>query len=118
MRMNVPAGPEQSETVSRLQPVSAVTSETAHGSAAPGFLRLLLIEDSANDAELLVDALLEGGYAPDVTRVESRPALLSALDRRTWDLVLCDYTMPQFSGLEALTLVHSHAPDLPFIFVS
>jgi DNA-binding response OmpR family regulator len=81
-------------------------------------LRLLLIEDSEHDAELLLAHLQQGGYEPDWERVESEEALNAALDRKTWDLVIADYTMPGFSGTAALSILRSRGFDMPFIFVS
>ena len=61
-------------------------------------LRLLLVEDSENDATLLIEYLRQGGYEPDYTRVDNEKALTAALDQHDWDLVIADYTMPGFSG--------------------
>ena len=55
-------------------------------------LRLLLVEDSENDAALLIEHLRQGGYDPDCIRIDSSDALKSALERE-WDLVIADYTM-------------------------
>ena len=60
-------------------------------------LRLLLVEDSENDAMLLVEHLRQGGYVPEYVRVDSAKALSEALDRHEWDLIIADYTMPGFS---------------------
>jgi diguanylate cyclase (GGDEF)-like protein len=81
-------------------------------------LRLLLVEDSENDATLLLEFLRQGGYAPEHTRVDSAEALNEALERTEWDLVIADYTMPGFSGTAALTIVRERGLDVPFIFVS
>jgi diguanylate cyclase (GGDEF)-like protein len=81
-------------------------------------LHLLLVEDSAEDAVLIVDALEQGGYTVAMERVWAAGPLLDALDRQTWDIVIADYTMPGFSGAAALHLVRERQPDLPFIFVS
>ena len=81
-------------------------------------LRLLMIEDSADDAALLARELQRAGYAPDVERVQSAPDLIAALDRGPWDLIVGDNSMPGFSGTEALGLVRSRGIDTPFIFVS
>ena len=81
-------------------------------------LRLLLVEDSEADATLLVEYLRQGGYEPDVTRVDSAKALSRALDSDDWDLVIADYTMPGFSGSAALTIVRDRGLEVPFIFVS
>jgi diguanylate cyclase len=81
-------------------------------------LRLLLVEDSENDAELLLEHLCAGGYEPTCTRVDSAAALGEALGRRDWDVVIADYTMPGFCGSEALSIVRNSGLELPFIFVS
>jgi signal transduction histidine kinase len=80
-------------------------------------LRVLMVEDSEDDALLVQLELRRGGYAVDVRRVESRDALGDAL-RERWDVVISDYAMPRLTGLEALRLVREAAPDLPFILVS
>jgi len=80
-------------------------------------VRVLIVEDSENDALLLVDFLRGGGLAPEWRRVQSRAELAAELEAR-WDLVLCDYTMPGFDGLQALQVVQERDPDLPLIFVS
>jgi len=80
-------------------------------------IRLLLVEDSENDATLLVEYLRHGGYDPECTRVDSAKALSEALER-DWDLVIADYTMPGFSGTAALTMVRDRGLEVPFIFVS
>src|SRR5258705_9758012 len=84
----------------------------------PSLLRLLLIEDSEDDAELVARALTKTGFAVSATRVDTAEALRSALNGHTWDLAIADFTMPQFSGAKALAIVREHDADLPFIFVS
>ena len=81
-------------------------------------LRLLLIEDSEDDAALVVRALTAVGYVVMAERVETPETLEAALDRQAWDLVIADYTMPRFSGLAALELLRKRDLDVPFIFVS
>jgi PAS domain S-box-containing protein len=81
-------------------------------------LRLLIVEDSEADAELLLRELTRGGYEPAWERVASAAGLTAALDRQSWDLVIADNSMPGFSGMEALALVRARRPDLPFICVS
>jgi signal transduction histidine kinase len=81
-------------------------------------LRVLLVEDSPDDAELILHALERGGYRVTSERVDTRHDLAEALERSRWDIVLSDYAMPQFSGPEALTLVKAKGLDLPFIIVS
>jgi diguanylate cyclase len=81
-------------------------------------LRLLLIEDSENDALLVVHELTRAGFTVTPERVQSAEALADALEREPWDLAIADYTMPQFSGTAALQLLRQYDPDMPFIFVS
>ena len=81
-------------------------------------LRLLLIEDSEDDALLLVRELCKGGYAPDFARVDTPQDLEAALDENTWDAVIADYNMPSFTGLDALRIIQAKGLDLPFILVS
>jgi PAS domain S-box-containing protein len=81
-------------------------------------LRVLIVEDSADDAELLLRELRRNGYAPQGRRVETATELQGALDEHDWDLILSDYTLPGFSGTHALTLVRGRETDTPFIFVS
>jgi len=81
-------------------------------------LRVLLIEDSEDDAMLLLRKLRHGGYKPISERVDTSAAMLAALSRETWDLIICDYCMPQFSAPLALKLLQESGLDLPFIIVS
>jgi signal transduction histidine kinase len=84
----------------------------------PNPLKILLVEDSENDAALLALELRRHGFAPDVTRVERADDLRRALDAGGWDIVISDHSLPGFSGTEALSIVRTLAPDLPFIVVS
>jgi PAS domain S-box-containing protein len=81
-------------------------------------LRVLLIEDSDDDAALVVRTLRRGGYDLTYTRVETAEAMRDALAHQAWDLVVSDYSMPQFSGPAALQLLQEIKMDLPFIIVS
>ena len=81
-------------------------------------LRLLLVEDSEDDALLLKRELEKGGFAPEIRRVETPEAYLQALDEAEWDLVIGDYVLPAFGGQEALKMLRRRDPDLPFIIVS
>ena len=81
-------------------------------------LRILIVEDSEGDALLLLMELRRNGYEPDFARVETREAMKEALQRREWDVVISDYVMPKFSGLEALATLKESGLDLPFIIVS
>ena len=77
-----------------------------------------MIDDSEADTERLLRKLASGGYEPVSVRVENAHALSRALLYGTWDLALCDYSMPGFSGADALKLIKKKDPALPFIFVS
>jgi DNA-binding NtrC family response regulator len=80
-------------------------------------LRVLLVEDSENDATLLEIALQRAGFNPECTRVETADGLTAALGH-DWDVIIADYVMPNFDGLSALALVRQRGLDLPFIIVS
>jgi len=81
-------------------------------------LRVLLVEDSENDATLLELALQRTGFSTQCERVETAEGLSAALDRQDWDVVIADYVMPQFDGLSALAVVKEKGFDLPFIIFS
>ena len=81
-------------------------------------LHVLVIEDSENDAELLLEEIRELGYDPKSERVQTAAELSAALARHAWDVVLSDYVMPQFSAPDALHIVRAKHSDLPFIVVS
>ena len=81
-------------------------------------LKVLVVEDSESDAELLLHELAKAGYKPTARRVDNAAEMASALTQDTWDLVISDYVLPQFSGLEALKILQSRGVDIPFIMVS
>ncbi len=81
-------------------------------------LRVLLVEDSSADAALVMRALRDGGFDPDVCRVETAGQMNAALDERMWDVVVADYSLPRFSGPAALAVLHQRPTDVPFIVVS
>ena len=81
-------------------------------------LRLLMLEDSEDDAELELQAIRHGGFDCEMRRVDSRASFEAALDQGPWDLVLADYNLPSFTGLDALQLVRASDPVLPFILIS
>src|SRR2546425_12590236 len=81
-------------------------------------LRILIVEDSEDDAELMLRELRRGGFEVTCARVASEEAMSAALEQQKWDLVICDYVLPGFGGLEALALFRSKGFDIPFIVVS
>jgi diguanylate cyclase (GGDEF)-like protein len=82
-------------------------------------LRVLIIEDSEDDAELLAIALKRGGYQVIHQRVDTRLDMETALaNPQPWDIVLADYSMPQFSAIAALEVLKAQQLDLPFVIVS
>src|SRR5437763_970029 len=81
-------------------------------------LKVLIIEDSAEDAELVLLELRRGGFNPTYTRVDTPAALRDALEDRDWDLVLSDYSMPCFAMRNALAMVQEQGLDVPFVIVS
>src|SRR5687768_5401932 len=83
----------------------------------PQALTVLIVEDNANDAELLVHELCQAGFEPDWRRVETEPEYLKHLHGGL-DLILSDYGMPHFSGLRALELLQQSPLEIPLLIVS
>jgi PAS domain S-box-containing protein len=81
-------------------------------------LRVLIVEDSEDDAALLERELRRGGYKPATKRVETAKAMSAELKQQQWDIVISDYVLPSFSGRKALTLLKEAGLDLPFIIIS
>ena len=84
----------------------------------PQSLRVLIVEDSEDDALLVLRALKKGGYDPLSERVETAAAMKKALKEKQWDIILCDYKMPKFSGKQAVALLKETNIDIPLIIVS
>jgi PAS domain S-box-containing protein len=81
-------------------------------------IRILIIEDSEDDAILAIHQIRKGGFNIEYERVETAQSMKAALKEKTWDIILSDYVMPHFNGLEALTLLHESGIDIPFIIIS
>ena len=81
-------------------------------------IRILILEDSPLDAELMRARLVKGGIEGEIDRVVSRDEFVAALDREAYDIILADYSLPSFDGLSALEIAHTRVPDTPFLFVS
>src|SRR4051794_39575399 len=94
------------------------TAQTGEDTARPTPLRVLIVEDSEDDTALLLRALRRDGYDPAHLRVDTADAMRAALDDHTWDIIIADYVMPQFSGPDALALLKEQGIDLPVIIIS
>src|SRR5512142_2649731 len=82
------------------------------------YLRILIIEDSRDDAELILREVQRGGDEVESERVETAEAMQAALARQKWDLIICDFSLPRFSAPKALDLLKRSGYDIPFIIVS
>ncbi|MBC7452926.1 MAG: EAL domain-containing protein [Massilia sp.] len=81
-------------------------------------IRILLVEDSITDAEMIERELLRDGLHVHVARVDTRAGYLSGLAQGSAQIILSDFSMPNFDGLSALQIAHTQYPTIPFIFVS
>ena len=81
-------------------------------------LKVLIVEDSEDDSELLVHELRRGGFDLSWTRVETEDALRAALEDDSWDVVTSDYHMPRLSAPKALEVLKESGRDVPFIVIS
>lgn len=81
-------------------------------------LRVLVVEDSEDDSELMLRQLRRGGFEPIHCRVDTPEAFSAALDQGNWDLVITDFIIPGFGGLKALELFSARGLDIPFIVLS
>lgn len=92
--------------------------QPAAATAQPGAIRVLLLEDSRPDSELILQHLKRDGGEFDVMHVATREAFCEAIEQNEFDVVLADYSLPSFDGRTALRLVRERNPDIPFILVS
>ncbi len=81
-------------------------------------LLVLIVEDSEDDTLMTVHELERGGYKVQWERVETEKAMKTALWKKHWDVILCDYSMPKFSAKRALETVQESNLDIPFIIIS
>jgi signal transduction histidine kinase len=96
----------------------ALTASPAAPPYARRPLRALIVEDSTDDFELVIAMLSRAGWAVEAERVDHRAAMRQALASRRWDVVIADYSLPQFSGTEALQLAKELGAEAPFILIS
>src|SRR5947209_1622407 len=80
-------------------------------------IHVLIVEDQHDDAELMLLELRRAGFEPVAQRAETAQEYLEAIDQPL-DLILSDFTLPGFNGLEALRLLRQRGLDIPFLFVS
>ncbi len=100
-REGATASPDLAQTPEEME----VGEIAAHSVEAPHPLAVLLVEDSDDDAALLLRVLRRGGYDLTAERVDTCAAMSAVLTSRHWDVILADYSLPQFSGPAALTLL-------------
>jgi signal transduction histidine kinase len=81
-------------------------------------LRILHVEDSIDDSEIVRHILVGDGIACKIERRDTRAEFVEHLRAHDFDLILADCSLPNFSGLHALALAHEYTPEIPFIFVS
>ena len=81
-------------------------------------LRIIFVEDSDSDAELIIRHLEVAGYTIDYERVENPDQMRSAFLKHSWDLIFSDYQLKHFDAAEALSICHEVSPDIPFIVIS
>ena len=84
----------------------------------PQSLRVLMVEDSEDDALLIIRELKKGGYNPVYERVETAAAMKKALSQNQWEIILCDYKLPKFDAPSAIALLKETNIDIPLIIVS
>src|ERR1700730_354833 len=89
-----------------------------HGDSQPGQLRVLHVEDNELDAELVAEALRKGGFSVSVAIVQTEGEFEHHLRSQRPDIVIADYNLPQWKGMEALAVLRRDGLDIPLILVS
>jgi PAS domain S-box-containing protein len=92
--------------------------DAADAAPLPKWIRILLVENEADDAELIAREVAQGGFQPFMTRVETAEAARAFLESEEWDLVISDQGLPGSSGQEVLATLQETGLDIPFILVS
>ncbi len=93
-------------------------SANQENTVSKGKLRVLIVEDSKIEAKFTANLLKKNGYDVSSIRVETREDMKHQLDEHEWDIVISDYQMPEFDGMQALQLFQAYDLDIPFILVS
>lgn len=81
-------------------------------------LRILIVEDSEDDTILLIREIKKANFLPEWKRVDTEKEMVHCLNHKQWDIILVDYTLPQFNGMDALKLIRKMQLDIPAIMVS
>lgn len=81
-------------------------------------IKVLVVEDSEDDTELMIRHLRKGGFNPKYKRVQTADGLTNALENNTWDIVLCDHNMPGFDSITAQSIINGKRPETPFMLIS
>jgi len=106
------------QTAGSFELEAVTTTPTTPTTPTGAIIRVLIVEDSAADADLMLRALRQAGFEPVYERVETAGAMRAALVGHQWDVVLSDFYLPSFDARAALALRQETAPDVPFIVVS
>ena len=107
---------EQTQHIGRA--IARAEPTRSHAAIPSGPLRLLHLEDNASDAASLHDILSAAGLASHIVHVSDRSAFEVALDAESYHLILCDFNVPDYDGVSALTIARDRQPDVPVIVIS
>jgi DNA-binding NtrC family response regulator len=83
-----------------------------------GSLKILSLEDSQRDFELIHELILDSGYQAEMVRVETEGDLITALQKSDYDIILADFKLPGFDAFKALEITQQICPEVPFIVMS
>ena len=84
----------------------------------PKALRVLIVDDMPDDAQLMLTKIRQAGYEPTYKLVDTEEDLMSATIAEKWDVVLCDYSMPFMTAEQSLSWIKQTCPGTPFILIS
>ena len=101
-----------------ITPTNEVVGHLQDDHSASARLRVLILEDNQRDAELFVQKLKEAGFALDAETVDTEEAFVASFRSRVYDLILSDYSVPKWSGLEAFRFVKRSGINIPFVLVT